>query len=134
METKEAILAFSQSEKAKAGLLMAAQLLEIYNGLPDHEKHTAERFLRPLVGMISNEIYLSKTNDLDRTVVQRRKKPQHGAGDDELGRAVRGHLPYRPGHQRRHHDRPAFNGISHPRKAAVKIKPCRRMPARFYLP
>jgi len=60
METKEAILAFSQSEKAKAGLLMAAQLLEIYNGLPDHEKHAAERFLRPLIGMISSEIHLSK--------------------------------------------------------------------------
>ncbi|MGE5255086.1 MAG: hypothetical protein ACM3KE_00350 [Hyphomicrobiales bacterium] len=60
METKEAILAFSQSEKAKAGLLMAAQLLEIYNGLPDHEKHSAERFLRPLIGMISSEIHLSK--------------------------------------------------------------------------
>ncbi|MCK7502633.1 MAG: hypothetical protein MZV70_00060 [Desulfobacterales bacterium] len=38
----------AQSEKAKAGLLMAAQLLEIYNGLPDHERHGAERFLRPL--------------------------------------------------------------------------------------
>ena len=60
MDTKEAILAFSQSEKAKAGLLMAAQLLELLNGLPDHEKHTAERFLRPLIGMISNEIHLSK--------------------------------------------------------------------------
>lgn len=60
MQTKEAILAFSQSEKAKAGLLMAAQLLEISNGLPDHERHGAERFLRPLLGMISNEIHLSK--------------------------------------------------------------------------
>ena len=46
MEPKEAILAFSQSEKAKAGLLMASQLLEIYKGIPDHERHGAERFLR----------------------------------------------------------------------------------------
>jgi hypothetical protein len=60
MDTKQAIMAFSQSEKAKAGLLMAAQLVEIYNGLPEHEKHGAERFLRPLIGMISNEIYVSK--------------------------------------------------------------------------
>jgi hypothetical protein len=37
MEIKEAILAYAQSEKAKAGLLMASQLLEIYNGMPDHE-------------------------------------------------------------------------------------------------
>jgi hypothetical protein len=60
METREAILAYSQSEKAKAGLLMAAQLLEMCNGLPDHEKHAAERFLRPLIGMISHEIHLSR--------------------------------------------------------------------------
>jgi hypothetical protein len=60
METKEAILAFSQSEKAKAGLLMVSQLLEIYTGLPDHERHAAERFLRPLIAMIANEIHLSK--------------------------------------------------------------------------
>ena len=60
MQTREAILAFSQSEKAKAGLLMAAQLLEICNGLPEHERHGAERFLRPLLGMISNEVHLSK--------------------------------------------------------------------------
>jgi hypothetical protein len=60
METKEAILAYAQSEKAKAGLLMASQLIEIYKGLPDHERHAAERFLRPLIAMIANEVYLSK--------------------------------------------------------------------------
>jgi hypothetical protein len=60
METKEAILAYSQSEKAKVGLLMAAQLIEMCNGLPDHEKHAAERILRPLIGMIANEVHLSR--------------------------------------------------------------------------
>jgi hypothetical protein len=60
METQEAILAYSQSEKAKVGLLMAAQLVEICNGLPDQEKHLAERLLRPLIGMIANEIHLSR--------------------------------------------------------------------------
>jgi hypothetical protein len=60
MDTKEAILAFSQSEKAKSGLLMAAQLLEVLTGLPDNEKHIAERFLRPLIGMIANEVQLSR--------------------------------------------------------------------------
>jgi len=60
METKDAILAYSQSEKAKAGLLMVSQLLEIYNGVPEHDRHAAERFLRPLIGMIANEIHLSK--------------------------------------------------------------------------
>ncbi len=60
METREAILAYSQSEKAKAGLLMASQLLEIYNGMPEHERHAGERFLRPLIAMIANEVYISK--------------------------------------------------------------------------
>lgn len=60
METREAILAFSQSEKAKAGLLMVSQLLEVYQGLPEHEKHGLERFLRPLIGMIANEIQLAR--------------------------------------------------------------------------
>jgi hypothetical protein len=60
MNTKEAILAFSQSEKAKSGLLMAAQLVEMYNGLGDHEKHSAERFLRALIGMVANEIHISR--------------------------------------------------------------------------
>jgi hypothetical protein len=60
METKEAILAFSQSEKAKAGLLMASQLLETYNGMNDHERHVAERFLRMFIAMIANEVFLSK--------------------------------------------------------------------------
>jgi len=60
METREAILAYSQSEKAKVGLLMAAQLIEMCNGMPDHEKHAAERFLRPLIGMIANEVHLSR--------------------------------------------------------------------------
>jgi hypothetical protein len=59
MEIKEAILAYAQSEKAKMGLLMAAQLIEMCNGLPDHEKHGAERFLRPLIGMVASEIHLS---------------------------------------------------------------------------
>jgi hypothetical protein len=60
MDTREAILAYAQSEKAKSGLLMAAQLLEIYKGLAEHERHGAERFLRPLIGMIANEVHLSR--------------------------------------------------------------------------
>jgi hypothetical protein len=39
---------------------MAVQLIEMSNGLPDQEKHIAERLLRPLIGMIANEIHLSR--------------------------------------------------------------------------
>jgi hypothetical protein len=60
LDTKEAILAFAQGEKAKSGLLMTAQLIEMYKGLSDTEKHSADRFLRALVGMIANEIHISR--------------------------------------------------------------------------
>lgn len=60
MDTREAIFAYSQSEKAKAGLLMVAQLLEAYQGIPEHEKQGLERFLRPLIGMIANEVQLAR--------------------------------------------------------------------------
>lgn len=60
MDTKEAILTLAQAEKAKSGLLMTAQLIEMYNGLSDNEKHSADRFLRALIGMVANEIHLSR--------------------------------------------------------------------------
>jgi len=60
MDTRQAILAFSQSEKAKSALIMATQLMEIYNGLPEPEKHCAERFIRAFLGMITSEISLAK--------------------------------------------------------------------------
>jgi len=60
MDSKEAIFAFSQSEKAKAALIMASQMIEIYNGLPEHEKHCAERFIRAFLGMITSEIQLAR--------------------------------------------------------------------------
>jgi hypothetical protein len=60
MDSREAIFAFSQSEKAKAALIMASQMIEIYNGLPEHEKHCAERFIRAFLGMITSEIQLAR--------------------------------------------------------------------------
>jgi hypothetical protein len=60
MNAKESILAFAQSEKAKTGLLMAAQLVEMSQGLDERERHAAERFLRAILGMISNEVHLAK--------------------------------------------------------------------------
>lgn len=60
MNTREAILSFAQAEKAKAALLMAAQLVELYQGLPEHERHSAERILRAVVGMIASEIHVAR--------------------------------------------------------------------------
>jgi len=60
MQTKEAITAFSQSEKLKSGIIWATQIIEVYAALPESERSGAERMLKMLVGMISNEIHVAK--------------------------------------------------------------------------
>jgi hypothetical protein len=60
MQIPEAITAFSQSEKIKAGLIWASQVIEIYKALPDGDKAGAEKILKALVGMIGNEILICK--------------------------------------------------------------------------
>ena len=58
MEDKNAVLAFSQSEKIKAGLIWTSQVLQILDGLPDGEKRVGARTAGALVGMIQHEIML----------------------------------------------------------------------------
>jgi hypothetical protein len=60
MKRSEAILAFSQSEKIKAGLISVAQLLEVIQGLPPEEKKGAERVLGILLSMTANEVRLAE--------------------------------------------------------------------------
>ena len=60
MQTDQAIKAFSQSEKLKAGLIWATQIAEVYVALPESEKPGAERILKILIGMIASEIHIAK--------------------------------------------------------------------------
>ena len=60
METREAILAFSQSEKIKAGLIWASQLVEMYIGLPENEKAGAEKIIGAICAMIDGEIHIAQ--------------------------------------------------------------------------
>jgi hypothetical protein len=60
MQTDQAIKAFSQSEKLKAGLIWASQIAEVYLGLPESEKPGAERVLKTLIGMIASEIHIAQ--------------------------------------------------------------------------
>ena len=59
MNTKEAIMAFSQSEKIKSGIIWVSQLLELLRGLPEPEKQGAEKAIKLLVDMIFQEIQLA---------------------------------------------------------------------------
>jgi hypothetical protein len=60
LSIKEAIIALSQSEKVKAGLIWASQSIEFFSGLPEEEKKGAERIIQVLLNMISGEIALAK--------------------------------------------------------------------------
>jgi len=53
-------MAFSQSEKAKSGIIWASQALELLKGLPTPEKPGAEKTIKLKIDMIVQEIRLAK--------------------------------------------------------------------------
>jgi len=61
METDKAIMAFSQSEKIKTGIIWASQTLSFLPGLPDMEKRGGEKVISALINMIGHEVNLAKT-------------------------------------------------------------------------
>lgn len=60
MEAKEAIMAFSQSEKIKAGLIWTAQSIEILGATPEGERRGGERIVHALLNMVGHEVSLAK--------------------------------------------------------------------------
>ena len=60
MQVNQAILAFSQSEKLKSGIIWANQIIEMYIALAESEKTGAERVLKTLINMIATEIHVAK--------------------------------------------------------------------------
>jgi hypothetical protein len=65
MEIDKVILAFSQSEKIKEGIIWASQVLNMLPGLPPNEKKGGEKIVKALINMIGQEIRLAAgvTND-----------------------------------------------------------------------
>ncbi len=61
MEINEAIMAFSQSEKIKAGLISISQSLEVLRGLAGGEIRGGEKIINVLLGMIDHEVRLAMT-------------------------------------------------------------------------
>ncbi len=66
METNEAIMAFSQSEKLKAGLIWVSQTLNLLKGLPGGEKVGGEKVINAVLNMLGHEINLAKAVGGDR--------------------------------------------------------------------
>lgn len=91
MEINDAITAFSQSEKIKAGLIWASQAVEIYKSLFEADKPGAEKIMTALVNMIGNEILICKKSapnelwaeiekDIDTAMVMINSNIAHEAG------------------------------------------------------
>ncbi|UCD88752.1 MAG: hypothetical protein JSW04_09805 [Desulfobacterales bacterium] len=67
MNKQKAIIAFSQSEKIKAGLIWISQTLEVYNSLPGTNREGAELVIKAIVGMIAHEVHLASRMTEDST-------------------------------------------------------------------
>ena len=60
MKVDEAIMAFSQSEKIKAGIIWTNQILEIVQGQPQSERGGSIMLVHVLLNMVAQEIGLAK--------------------------------------------------------------------------
>jgi len=59
MDTKSAVISFSQSEKIKAGLIWASQTIEMNSGIPEHDQRGSQQVIGALVSMVANEIQVA---------------------------------------------------------------------------
>lgn len=59
MDTKSAIITFSQSEKIKTGLIWASQTLEANLGIAEPEKSGSQRIIAILLNLIANEVHVA---------------------------------------------------------------------------
>ena len=91
MHVNQAIIAFSQSEKLKSGIIWANQMIEMYIALSESEKPGAERILKTLINMIATEIHVAKKaaphdvwqevdKDLNTAIVMLNSGVTHEAG------------------------------------------------------
>ncbi len=67
METNEAIMAFSQSEKVKTSLISASQSLELLAGLSFPEKEGAQKVIRMNIEMTRQEVHLARNLTKDES-------------------------------------------------------------------
>ncbi len=67
MTTKEAILAFSQSEKIKSGIIWVTQALGVLSGLPEKNRKSAERIAHVFIGLMLGDVHLAVKITADPT-------------------------------------------------------------------
>lgn len=59
MNVQEAVMAFTQSDKIKSGIIWANQALALFTDLSPSELNGAERIVKLLISMIAHEIHLA---------------------------------------------------------------------------
>jgi hypothetical protein len=59
MDTKEAILAFSQSEKIKAGIIWISQALELLARFPEKNRKSAERLAHVFLNLMLRDVHIA---------------------------------------------------------------------------
>ena len=59
MESSQAVVGFSQSEKVKAGLIWMSHTLQILESMDGPERKGAERLIASLLHMIAHEVRIS---------------------------------------------------------------------------
>ncbi len=91
MNSKEAIMAFSQSEKIKTGLIMIAGSLELLNNLPAEEKRGASRIIYMDLSMLGHEVSLARVvtgheewNEVERFLNKALVMFDSGIGEEAL--------------------------------------------------
>jgi len=91
MKSSEAIMAFSQSEKIKAGLIMIAGSLELLKNLPEEEKRGASRIIYMDLSMLGHEVGLAKVvtgheewNEVERFLNKALVMFDSGIGEETL--------------------------------------------------
>ncbi len=60
MNVQTAIMAFTQSEKIKTGLIWASQSLELQSGLPEKDKEGAKLIAESLMNWILFDVHIAK--------------------------------------------------------------------------
>jgi hypothetical protein len=59
VNVQEAIMAFSQSEKIKTGLIWITQSLELFSGLDPAEQQGAEKIIKATIQMVNHEVTIA---------------------------------------------------------------------------
>lgn len=59
MDTRQAIISFSQSEKVKSALIWGSQCVHMIQNMPEQDKKGAISVLQAFVAMMSNEVQLA---------------------------------------------------------------------------